>query len=71
MTSLLRQNDVATSFWRNDNVFITPCVHWGLILSMMSINIGKNAWSNFFSYTDIMQLFAQSLFSTEALEYRY
>ena len=28
MTSLLRQNNVATSFWRNDDVIITPCVRW-------------------------------------------
>ena len=25
ITSLLRQNDVTTSFWRNDYVTITPC----------------------------------------------
>ena len=28
MTPLLRQNDVTTSFWRNDNVIITSCVRW-------------------------------------------
>ena len=35
ITSLLRQNDVAASFWRNNDVTITPCasliagiVHW-------------------------------------------
>ena len=28
ITSLLRQNDVATSFWRNDNVTFTSCVRW-------------------------------------------
>ena len=27
-TSLLRQNDVATSFWRNDEVIIASCVRW-------------------------------------------
>ena len=27
ITSLLRQNDVATSFWRNNGVIITSCVH--------------------------------------------
>ena len=27
-TSLLRQNDVATPFWRNNDVIITPCVRW-------------------------------------------
>ena len=25
---ILRQNDVATSFWRNSDVIITPCVRW-------------------------------------------
>ena len=29
ITSLLCQNDVATSFWRNNDVIITTsCVHW-------------------------------------------
>ena len=28
ITSLLRQNDVATSFCRNNDVIITPCAHW-------------------------------------------
>ena len=28
MTSLLRQNDAATSFWRYNDVFITSCVRW-------------------------------------------
>ena len=28
MTSLLRQNDVATSFWRNDDVISVSCVRW-------------------------------------------
>ena len=31
ITSLLRQNDVATSFWRNNDVIIAPCAHWGAI----------------------------------------
>ena len=32
ITSLLRQNDVATSFWRNNDVIIMPSVHWVLTL---------------------------------------
>ena len=32
ITSLLRQNDVATSFWRNNDVIITSCVRWGRML---------------------------------------
>ena len=28
ITSLLRQNDVATPFWRNNHVIITACVNW-------------------------------------------
>ena len=28
ITSLLRQNDVATSFWRNNDVIFTSCVRW-------------------------------------------
>ena len=31
ITSLLRQNDVAVSFWRYNDVFITLCVHWELL----------------------------------------
>ena len=26
--SLLRQHDVVMSFWRNNDVIITPCAHW-------------------------------------------
>ena len=33
ITLLLRQNDVVTSFWRNDNVIITPCVPYGEIFA--------------------------------------
>ena len=28
LTSLLGQNDVATSFWRNNDIIITSCVNW-------------------------------------------
>ena len=28
ITSLLRQNDVAVSFWRNNDVIITSCIGW-------------------------------------------
>ena len=28
ITSLLRQNDVATSFWRNNDAIIASCVRW-------------------------------------------
>ena len=31
ITSLLRQNDVAMSFWRNNDVVITSCVDWDSI----------------------------------------
>ena len=31
ITSLLCQNDVITSFWRNNDVIITSCVHWTCI----------------------------------------
>ena len=31
-SSLLCRNDVATSFWRNDNVIITSCVHWAVAI---------------------------------------
>ena len=31
ITALLRQNDVAASFWRNNDVIIASCVHWDLI----------------------------------------
>ena len=33
--SLLRQNDVATSFWRYDDVTITSCVRWGAKLHVL------------------------------------
>ena len=32
ITSLLLQNDVATSFWSNNNVISTSCIRWGCIL---------------------------------------
>ena len=32
ITSLWRQNDVATSFWRHNYVIIASCVRWVLIL---------------------------------------
>ena len=32
MTLLLRHNDIATSLWRNNQLIITPCVYWELIL---------------------------------------
>ena len=28
ITSLLRQNEIATSFWRNNGLIITSCAHW-------------------------------------------
>ena len=31
ITSLLCQNDVITSFWRNNDVIVTSCVHWTCI----------------------------------------
>ena len=34
ITSLLCQNDVATSFWRNDDVIIALCVHWDAGMKM-------------------------------------
>ena len=42
ITSLLRQNDVATSIWRNNDVIIVSCVRWEvlwylLLQSIMSI----------------------------------
>ena len=36
ITSLLRQNDAATSFWHNNYVIITPCVHWMWICTRSS-----------------------------------
>ena len=31
-TSLLRQNDVATSCWRNNDVIIASCAHWDAMI---------------------------------------
>ena len=39
ITSLLRQNDVATSFWRNNDVIITSCVHWNVSFFLATANI--------------------------------
>ena len=36
--SLLRQNDVAASFWRNNDVIITVCVHWGCTFTDVPFN---------------------------------
>ena len=33
MTSSLRHNEVVTSFWRNNDVIITPCVHRNTVCS--------------------------------------
>ena len=37
MTSLLRQNDVATSFWHNNDVIIASCVCWARVLFMIVV----------------------------------
>ena len=34
---ILRQNDVATSFWRNDNIIITTRVLWDVEISKWNI----------------------------------
>ena len=39
ITSLSHQNDVATSFWRNNDVIITPCAHWVTFVSWRYIPI--------------------------------
>ena len=31
ISSLIRQNDVVTSFWHNDDVIITVCVRWARV----------------------------------------
>ena len=38
ITSLLRQNDVAASFWRNNDVITTVCVHWGCTFTDVPFN---------------------------------
>ena len=42
-TSLLRQNDVVTSFWRNNDVIITPRVHWATIWTLTLVANMQNA----------------------------
>ena len=37
ITSWLRQNDVETSFWRNNDVIITSCVRWACYCSLRQI----------------------------------
>ena len=38
LTSLLCQNDVNTSFWRNNDIIITSCVHWVVVLIKHHLN---------------------------------
>ena len=35
ITSLLRQNDVATSFWRNDDISLASCVPWVFMIDCL------------------------------------
>ena len=44
ITSLLRQNDVVTLFWRNNDVIIVPCVHWAWLwwVNIFYLNHGEN-----------------------------
>ena len=39
---VLRQNDVATSFWRNIDVIITSCVRWNTLKQDGNISIATN-----------------------------
>ena len=38
ITSLLRRNDVATSFRRNSDVIIAPCVHRAFIFRLFAMS---------------------------------
>ena len=40
-TSLLRQNDAVTSFWRNNDVFIALCVRWDEFNSLAPVRCGS------------------------------
>ena len=44
ITSLLRQNDVATSFWRNNDVIIAPGALWYTSLSLVRRRTKKGKW---------------------------
>ena len=44
ITLLLRQNDVAASFWRNIDVVITPCVRWVCTCLYTAVSFLWNAW---------------------------
>ena len=44
-TSLLRQNDVTTSFWRNNDVIITPRVRWDGCMKCVD-NVNTDSTSN-------------------------
>ena len=42
ITSLLRQNDVATSFWFSNDVIIAACVHWDTVVPVLVQQLWKN-----------------------------
>ena len=44
IASLLRQNDVMTSFWRNNDVIITSCVRWDMVSVVISNNL--SSWND-------------------------
>ena len=44
ITSLLRQNDVATSFWRHNDVILASCVRW--VMAFICLNIYKKIINN-------------------------
>ena len=44
--SLLRQNDVATSFWRNNSVIIASCADWALLKQVSNERLYEHQLSN-------------------------
>ena len=72
--SLLRQTDVATSLWLNDNVIITSCVRLGGVALVVAILPHGRQWSRCLHYSDVImsamrlkspasRLFVQPFFS--------
>ena len=48
--SLLRQNDVVTSFWRNNHVIILSCARWA---GTMTTKFGSDGNGNRMHYSDV------------------
>ena len=69
ITSLLRQNDVATSFWRNNDVIIASRVRW--VLHDPHIKVGRSETLRFVCYYRFRLLTPICYFDTSIISYTH